>query len=396
MKLNIAVIFGGKSVEHEISVISALQALKNFDTDKYNTIPIYITKEGLFYSGSQLTEITNYQNIPSLLKTCQKVHFDCQGDKTFLVSYDNLLHRPKKLALIDVAMPIVHGTNVEDGVLQGFLATLNLPIVGCNVISSAICMDKYVMKQALQPTDVPVLPCLRFYNSPDFDLKTTVKKTIKTFSLPVIVKPTNLGSSVGITKASSQEELIEAIELAFQFSNYLLIEPAITNLKETNCSVLGDADQAIASECEEPISSDKILSYADKYIGGEKNNSTNHQQGMTNLKRKLPADISQQLKQDVQKYAIAAFQSLGCSGVARIDFLYDQDKKQLWLNEINTIPGSLSFYLWEATGKKYRELIDDLITIAMKQHRKNGLLSFSFDTNVFALGQFQAGSKGSK
>lgn len=395
MKLNIAVIFGGKSVEHEISVISALQALKHFDSNKYNTIPVYITKEGLFYSGPSLTDIDNYKNIPKLLKTCQKVHFDCQGDKTFLISSDNILKRRKNLAIIDVAMPIVHGTNVEDGLLQGFLSTLQLPTVGCNVLASAICMDKYITKQALQATSVPVLPCLRFYNSPDFDVKAAAKNTVKKFSLPVIVKPANLGSSVGITKANTEQELEDAIELATQFSNYVLIEPAITNLKEVNCSVLGDSDYATPSECEEPVSSDKILSYADKYIGGEKTNDS-HYHGMTNLKRKLPADISKKLKQQVQQYAVDAFQALGCSGVARLDFLYDQAKDQLWLNEINTIPGSLSFYLWEATGKSYSELIDDLITIALKQYRKQNLLNFSFDTNVFALGQFQAGSKGSK
>lgn len=394
MKLNLAVLFGGKSVEHEISVISALQALKAFDQDKYNLLPIFISKNNEFYFGEALKNIENYRNLPKLLAQCKPVRLERKGDKTYLMPSDEkVFGKMKPIAAIDVAFPIVHGTNVEDGNLQGFLHTLGLPFVGCDVFASAVCMDKFATKMILASTDVPVLPCLKFANK-DFENRAAVIKKIETqFAYPMIVKPINLGSSVGISKVANQAELTEAIDVALQFAEFFLVETAVTDLKEINCSVLGDSKEVLASECEEPVSSDKILSYTDKYVAGGKASKS---AGMASLKRKIPADIAPELRQKVQTFAKTAFQALGCSGVARLDFLYDQTSGELWLNEVNTIPGSLSFYLWEATGMKYSELLDRLVDLSLKRQRQAELLNFSFDTNIFALGQFSAGNKGAK
>lgn len=394
MKINLAVLFGGKSVEHEISVISALQAIRQLDTEKYEVFPIYITKNSEFYYGDILKNIEEYKSIPNLIKKCTQVSFITEGDKTYLTPcIQKLFSKNKHIAPIDVAFPIVHGTNVEDGNLQGFLRTLNLPFVGCNVLSSAVCMDKYITKILLKQAGFPVLDCLRFTSEYNINQQNIIQLVEKKFTYPVIVKPINLGSSVGISKAYDSNSLAEALSDAFSFSDKIIVEPAVVNLKEINCSVVGDSKEAIASECEEPYASDEILSYRDKYLDGNKKQGGS--KGMASLKRKIPADISQETKDEIQRIAVESFKFLDCNGVVRIDFLMDNTTNEIWLNEINTIPGSLSFYLWEPTGLKYTELLDKLIAFALKRQREEDDIIYSFDTNILSMGG-SFGSKGTK
>ena len=394
MKIKIGVLFGGKSVEHEVSIISAIQAIRYINKDKYDVVPIYVTKNNEMYVGEDIGNIEKYKNIKELLKNSQRVVLLSNNDKLEIYKFPF-----KKLAnnyydYIDVAFPIVHGTNVEDGTLQGYLKTLNVPFVGCDVTSSAIGMDKYVMKTVLKDNNIPVLNCMRFdFNEYNTDAKKVVSDVEKNIEYPVIVKPINLGSSVGIKIAHNKEELFEALDYAFSFAKNILVEKAIMNLKEINCSVLGDYEEAFASECEEPIGSDEILSYEDKYIsGGSKKTGS---KGMTSLDRKLPAEISDELKAKIQELAIKTFKALGCNGVSRIDFMIDKDTDEVYVNEINTIPGSLSFYLWKATGMNYEELLDKLITLALKREREEKDISYSFDTNILE-GVNLGGLKGTK
>ncbi|WP_026496332.1 D-alanine--D-alanine ligase family protein [Butyrivibrio sp. WCD3002] len=388
MKLKLAVLFGGKSTEHEISIISAIQAIGYINRDKYEVIPVYITKDNDFYIGEDIDKIKEYTHIPELLKKSTRVIFIKDGNKVNLVRYPMKKFGNNILTSVDIAFPIVHGTNVEDGVLTGYLQTLGLPVVGCDVLSSAVGMNKYVMKTVLKDNGISVLDC-KCYTWIDYeDAEALVKKIEDAFKYPVIVKPINLGSSIGISKASNTQELKEALELAFEFSKKILVEPAIVKLKEINCSVLGDYENAEASECEEPINSDEILSFEDKYIGGGSKGGakggakTGGSKGMASLKRKIPAEITDEQRSEIRKMAVDAFKCLGCSGVSRIDFMLDEETGKIYLNEINTIPGSLSFYLWEPLGKKYTQLLDDMIDIAIKQDRENNKIVFSFDTNV--------------
>ncbi len=392
MKIKVAVLFGGKSVEHEISVISAVQAMKSLDKDKYEVLPIYITKNNEFYYGESLVDIDAYKDIPSLLRQCQRVWFNTEGKYTYICRQSTSLINIKspKISHIDVALPIVHGTNVEDGTIAGFLRLLNLPFVGCNVLASAVGMDKFTMKILLKDAGFPVLDALRFTLTDFSDVDGIIKKTETKFPYPVIVKPINLGSSVGITKAADKNGLRDAINTAFSFADKIIIEPCITNLKEINCAVLGDYSDAMASECEEPVSTDEILSYSDKYL-----NKGSGSKGMAGLKRKIPAEILPDLKKQIQKTAIDAFRYLDLNGVTRIDFLTDKDTGEFWLNEINTIPGSLSFYLWEPIGVNYKELLNKLIGLALKRHRLEESITYSFDTNILSLGG-ALGSKGKK
>ena len=394
MKLKLAVLFGGKSVEHEISIISAVQAMLSLDKEKYDILPVYITKNNEFYTGDALFEISEYKDIPSLLSKLQKIIFINDGGKTFATTYPHKAFKKDTIYDIDIAFPIVHGTNVEDGSLQGYLKTLNLPFVGCDVLSSAVGMDKYVMKTVLKDNGIPVLDCLCFSsNDFDFDCENTLLKIEEKFGYPVIVKPINLGSSVGISKADSREKLEDSLKNAILYAEKVLVEPAIVNLKEINCSVLGDFKEATASECEEPVNSDEILSYEDKYIGNSKSSGT---KGMASTKRKIPAEISPEAREEIRELAVRAFKVLGCSGVSRIDFMIDMDKGYIYLNEINTIPGSLSFYLWEPLGIKYSTLLDAMIDITLKRKREQDEVTYAFDTNVLSGISFGSGAKGSK
>lgn len=395
MKIKLAVLFGGKSVEHEISIISAVQAMRYINKDKYEVIPVYITKGNEMYQGEALTEIKEYTNLKALLKKCSKVTFSVADGKTYLVKAESKLFSKKEISLIDLAFPIVHGTNCEDGTLHGYLKMMNLPLVGCDITASAIGMDKYYMKTVFKDNGIPVLDCRCFTNAEYAADSEAVINTIENaIGYPVIIKPVNLGSSVGISKATTKDELEEALANAFNFAGKVLAERAVESLKEVNCSVLGDVDEAKASECEEPINSDKILSYEDKYTSGAKGGSKGSK-GMASLQRKIPADITPEQRETIRDLAVKAFKCLGCNGIVRIDFMIEQKTGEIFLNEINTIPGSLSFYLWEPLGIKYGDLLDEMIKIALKRAREQAEISYAFDTNVLE-GMSFGGSKGAK
>lgn len=394
MKIQVAVLFGGRSVEHEISVISAIQAMESMNAERYDVLPVYLTKDNEFYTGEVLRDIKRYRDIPALLKDATRVSMTREDGKVVLKQVPAKRFGSSVLAEPDVAFPIVHGTNVEDGALQGFLRTLGIPFVGCDVLASAAGMDKYVMKLLWQSMGFPVLPALRFSAGDYADPDGIVRRVEAEIGYPVIVKPVNLGSSVGITKAKDRDELLAALDTAFAFADAVLLEHAVTNLREVNCAVLGDEDGAEASVLEEPLAVDEILSYQDKYLDGGKGGGKSA--GMASLKRKIPAELPPERTEEIRSLAVRAFGALGCSGVARIDFLLDGENDRVYLNEINTIPGSLAFYLWEAAGVPYPELLDRLIALARKRARKQANLTYSFDTNVFALGGGMGGAKGAK
>ena len=380
MKIKVGVFFGGKSVEHEVSVISGIQALNAFDREKYDPIPIYITKENEMYTGEAVGDIKNYRNIPDLLKKGIRIFLICENGKLNLVQYPEKKFGHSTVDHIDVAFPVVHGANVEDGSLQGFLRHYNVPFVGCDVMAAAASMDKYVM-------DCVTLHVKEY----QADEEAAYRKVESKIEYPVIVKPINLGSSVGIRVAKDREGLREALEYAYEFGQKVLIERAIMNLREINCAVLGDYESAQASECEEPISSDEILSYEDKYVAGNKGGS----EGMRTARRELPANLTQQLREEIQTLAVRTFQALDCSGVSRIDFMIDQDTGKVYVNEINSIPGSLAFYLWEIMGKPYAELLDDMVKLALKREREESGFMTSFQSNILQNANL-SGSKGIK
>lgn len=390
MKTNMAVFFGCRSVEHEVSVISAVQAMNAIDRKKYEVIPVYVTKEGEMFTSPLLFDIESFKgNLDELVKKCEQVTFIRLKNKTVMRSFASGLFKKCRDTVIDLAFPIVHGTNCEDGTMAGYFEFLNLPYISCDIISAAVGMDKAVFKSVLKSAGLPVLDCMTF-RSREFsaDKEHFIREIGKKIGYPLIIKPANLGSSVGITKVNSESELESAISLAASFAEKILAERAIENLREINCSVLGDADSCIASVCEEPFMHDEILSYADKYEGNSKS------KGMASLGRKIPADISEELSEKIRGLSVDIMKATGSSGVVRIDYLLDSKSGEVFANEINTIPGSLAFYLWEASGIKYTELIDRLCDIAFKRQRNRDNLTFTIKTNILSGASF--GSKGSK
>ena len=393
MKTNIAVFFGCRSVEHEVSIISAVQAMNAINREKYDVTPVYVTKDGEMYTGDILFKIEAYRNLNELYKKCQKVNFVRQNGKVVMLPDSTSLFSKKKAVEIDVAFPIVHGTNCEDGTIQGFFEYLNLPYVGCDILSSAVGMDKAVFKDVLKNAGLPVLDCIcirsREYVAKKEEYQNEIAEKI---GFPLIVKPVNLGSSVGITKVNTPEELDEAVTLAFSFADKILLEHAVTAIREINCSVLGDADNCQASVCEEPFMNDEILSYEDKYLSNSKGGQS---KGMASLGRKIPADLSDEQSDKIRSLACDIFKAIGASGVVRIDFIIDKETDTVYANEINTIPGSLAFYLWDATGIKYPELCDRLIELAFRRQRNRENITYTISTNILSSVSL-GGTKGSK
>lgn len=393
MKTNVAVFYGCRSVEHEVSIISAVQAMRAMDREKYDITPVYVTKEGEMYTGDCLFTIEEYRNLPELFKKCHKVHFLRENGSVVMKYEASGIFSKAKSVNIDVAFPIVHGTNCEDGTIQGLFEYLNLPYVGCDILASAVGMDKSVFKDVLKNAGLPVLDCVCFRAREYMADKSAITEKIKDkIGFPLIVKPVNLGSSVGITKVKTEPELDDAIMLALSFADKILVEHAVTEIREINCSVLGDADSCEASVCEEPFMNDDILSYEDKYLGNSKNGGQS--KGMASLGRKIPADISQEKSEEIRSLACKIFKAIGGGGLVRIDFILDTATDTVYANEINTIPGSLAFYLWEATGVPYKELCDRLIELAFRRQRNRENITYTIETNILSGVSF--GTKGSK
>lgn len=458
MKIKVCVLFGGKSVEHEVSIISALQAIASIPADKYEVIPVYITKNNEFYTSFECSCIEEYASIPALIKKSRRCVIMNIDGRTKLMQYPFKKTGNNVISEIDVAFPIVHGTNVEDGTLQGYLKFLGIPFVGCDVTASAVGMDKYVMKTVLKDNGIPVLDCLRFGFADFSNPNKIMDECEKKIGLPVIVKPVNLGSSVGIGLAENRDELYEALEEAFKYASCVLVEKAITDLVEINCSVIGNTECAEASELEQPVNFGKLLDYSAKYERGaavspeerralteeinkivsntisvkntladdpsisvspdgrtvkkgsgtveydysvelkkfEPDKILSMGAGMASLSRFIPPNITEETRAYIRSLAVKAFTVLGCNGLSRIDFMIDKAENKVYLNEINTIPGSLSFYLWAPLGVDYSKVLDAMISLALQRKREEDAIEFSFSTDLLANFAGTSGTKGTK
>lgn len=393
MKTNIAVFFGGRSTEHEISVISANQAMAAMDSDKYNVIPVYITKDGRWYTGSALTDVKNYRNTAELLKQCTQVYMrPVYGDYN-LYKAERKMFGSDVLATLDAAIPVLHGSNGEDGIFEGVLETIGIPYAGCNTLASANGMDKITMKMILRAEGIPVVDYVWFTDKEWSDRRDNVISRIENeLGYPVIVKPANLGSSVGIGRATDRDQLIDRINDAERYSTRIIVEHMVEQLQEINCAVLGDCDEFETSVLEEPIKSGEILSYTDKYMGGSKGTK-----GMQASQKRIPADLPADVTERIRFLAGETFRVLSCHGVSRVDMIVDRTDGKIYVNEINTIPGSLSFYLWEACGLRFDTLMERLVRLALKRKRESDSKTVSYDQNIFAMGGgTKGGIKGAK
>lgn len=377
MKTIVGVFFGGRSTEHEISVISANQAIAAFNPDKYEIVPIYISKDGHWFTGRELLTLSNYRKPEELLKKCTEVYMRPVYGDFNLYAVKKSLFGKDVIATLDVAVPVLHGTNVEDGRFEGVLETIGLPYAGCNTLASANGMDKITMKMILRADGIPVVDYV-WMTDRDWTTRRDemIAKVEKELGYPVIVKPANLGSSIGIGAAHDREQLIERLDDAARFSRRLVVEHMVTALREINCSVLGDVDEYETSVLEEPIKAEEILSYGDKYMGG----------GMHAAQKRIPAELPDDQAAECRHLAGETFRVLSCHGVSRVDLIIDDATGKVYVNEINTIPGSLSYYLWEAAGLSFENLMDKLVKLALKRRRDEQGKTTSFSQNIFAMG----------
>ena len=401
MKLNVAVIFGGESVEHEVSIISAHQAIEAMDKEKYNVLPIYVAKNRKLYYSDILLDIQNFKDLKSIESKCPQVTLVNIDNKVVIQPVKSSLFGKKELGTIDVVIPVMHGTNCEDGTIQGYLEMLKVPYAGCDLYGAAVGQDKVLMKHILQDNQLPMTNWFWVYGHEMDEHKDEILSKVHKLMYPVILKPARTGSSVGIAIAHNDEEYLECFENTRQYDEKVITEKAVHPLREINCSVLGDAyhmETAVLEEVTNGDDADNMLSFDDKYMrGGSKSSKTggSKSQGMASTARRLPAPISEEETELIQKYAKETFRVLGCSGVCRIDFLMDAETHHIYVNEINTIPGSLAFYLWEASGVSFSELMDKLVNLALDRERRRSKMTFSYETNL--LSNYSAnGAKGAK
>ena len=405
MKLKLALIYGSRSCEHDVSVISALQAAKHVNPDEYELIYVYIAQNGDWYTGWRLGDISLYRNFDP--KVATRVIPMGENGKLVLMQHpsDRLLPigHLKRVAEADVALTVLHGMHGEDGTLQGMLEMWGVPYTSSGVLGSAVGMDKIAMKQVFRSSGLNVLPDVIVNRS---ELKQNKKAVLARISAalkyPVYVKPANLGSSIGISKASDEKELSEALEVAASYDRRILVEQGIEKLMEINCSVLGFDGEAEASVTEMPVKWTEFLSFEEKYLRGGKGakggklggaKTAPAKGGRASLKRQMPAPIGEEMTRKVESAAIQAFNALDCKGVARVDFLLDEDTNELYVGEINTIPGSLSYYLWEEKGLPFTKLIDKLVEYAFKASAETNQIVFSYKSAILS---GSAGTKGAK
>lgn len=377
--IHIGVFFGGTSVEHEVSVITAQQAIAQLKKmPKYKVVPIYISKDNKWYTGEHLTDIERFKDLKKVIEMATPVQM-IKGEKNA-----QLIHFKKdKIKImdhVDMVFPIIHGTGGEDGTLQGLIEHLELPYVGCGVLSAAMTMDKIASKYFLQSSGISLIDGEWFYSHQWLvDQGVILDELEEKIGYPMIVKPSDIGSSVGIKCAKTRTELTEAIDDARKYSTRVLVEKMITKMREINISVVGDSEKLKLSVCEEPISESDFLTYEDKYMSQGSGNK-----GMSGSRRQIPANLEPKLKHTIEKMAAEAFVALDCCGVTRIDFIIDEHTNTPYINEFNTIPGSLSFYLWEATGVKFMDLLEEMIQAGFRTYRRKNALIRSNHLNLLS------------
>lgn len=395
MKIKVGVLFGGESVEHEVSIITAVQAMEFLDKDKYEPIPIYISKDRIWYTGPILKEMEIYRDMNLLTKYAKKVMLIKKDGKYCLQATHGIFK--KVLATLDIAFPIVHGKGVEDGSLSGMLEQIGIPFVGPKTLGGAIGQDKVIQKQILEANHLPVVDYIWFYDYEYEENPKEIEKRIVSLQFPVIVKPASLGSSIGIEVVKEEEKLREAIEEAIKYDTKILVEKVVENLLEVDCAVLGNYQTMETSFIGEMLTDHDFLTFEDKYIrgGGKKKMPAKKMENRVATSGfEIPATMDENMKEEIYDLSKKAFKALNLSGVTRFDFLIDQKTKKVYINEPNTIPGCLAFFFFTPMGKEYTKLLDEMITLSIKEHKQEQTKTTSFASNV--LSTYTGGVKGSK
>ena len=390
--IKVGVIFGGESVEHEVSIITAVQAMNFINSQKYEVVPIYIDKKRNWYTGELLREMETYKDLENIGNYAKEVTLTRKDDEFILQKKRGIFKGV--VNTIDVAFPIVHGKGVEDGSLSGYLETIGIPYVGPSMLGASIGQDKVVQKQVLAAADVPVVNYTWFYDQEYLEDEETILKDIKKLGYPVIVKPARLGSSVGITVAKNEKEVKDAIDEAIKYDEKIVVEEMVPNLLELDCAVLGSNNKMECSLIGEMMTKNDFLTFEDKYIGNGGKKGPKNGNKISTSGFKIPADVDKEIEEKIYAEAQKAFRALNLSGVTRFDFLVNQETKEVFVNEPNTIPGCLAFFFFTKKKKKYPKLLDELINGAIKEYKNSQKKVTSFESNVLSTYNGSKGAKG--
>lgn len=390
--IKVGVIFGGESVEHEVSIITAVQAMNFINSQKYEVVPIYIDKKRNWYTGELLREMETYKDLENIGNYAKEVTLTRKDDEFILQKKRGIFKGV--VNTIDVAFPIVHGKGVEDGSLSGYLETIGIPYVGPSMLGASIGQDKVVQKQVLAAADVPVVNYTWFYDQEYLEDEETILKDIKKLGYPVIVKPARLGSSVGITVAKNEKEVKDAIDEAIKYDEKIVVEAMVPNLLELDCAVLGSNNKMECSLIGEMMTKNDFLTFEDKYIGNGGKKGPKNGNKISTSGFKIPADVDKEIEEKIYTEAQKAFRALNLSGVTRFDFLVNKETKEVFVNEPNTIPGCLAFFFFTPKGKKYPKLLDELINGAIKEYKNSQKKVTSFESNVLSTYNGSKGAKG--
>lgn len=379
-KKTILVAFGGASPEHEVSVITAHQAIAALqEAGEFGVKPLYITKTGRWLTGENLLDLKKFEN----LKKLEKESFPCffkqnEFGAAVLSEQKTGLFSKNAETPVDAVLTAFHGSNGENGAFQGICEMYNLPYTGSGVMASSVGMDKVAAKALCASSGIPVVDGVDFYESEWVEEEQPLLDKIEKLGYPVIVKPVHLGSSIGVEITNNREELTRAVEEAFRYDSHLLVEAVVSPLLEINCSVMGSSLKARVSVCERPLGKEELLTFKDKYMADEA------AKGMASADRVIPADIAADLSDAIREASIKIFRLLSCSGLARLDFLVQADTNTFYFNEINTIPGSFSFYLWKESGVGFSGLLSQLIDLAFEEHHQKSRRVQSYETNLLS------------
>jgi D-alanine-D-alanine ligase len=379
-KKTVIIAFGGVSPEHEVSVLTAMQSFSALKNSPYNTLPLYISKSGKWYTGEYLMHLENFEDLGQVSENGIPCTIDQdEYGKAVLKESQTGFFKKRSVYPIDIILTAFHGGDGENGSFQGICEMYNIPYTGSGVLASSIGMDKLRAKSLCRDSKIPVVEDVHFNESQWAGDSHSILKKISDLGYPVVVKPVHLGSSIGVSMVEGPEQLADAIELAFRYDEQLLIEKAVKPLMEINCSVLGTPENCRASVCERPLGKEELLSFTDKYM-----NDSGESKGMASASREIPANISDELTKKIRNNSRKIFKLLQASGVARLDFLVNTDTWEFYFNEINTIPGSFSFYLWSESGLEFDELLLELIDIGFERHRKKNGRVQSYETNLLS------------
>ena len=399
-KMNIAVFFGSRSCEHDVSIVSALQCIEATKAAGFNVTPVYISRDGLWYTGEPLENIETFREFNPMTKGITRVTLDVTANAGDLWAWPpqraGLFAKvPAPLCHIDCVIPVFHGWHGEDGTIQGLLEMANIPYASSGVLGSASGMDKIAMKQILRGASFPVLDFVWFTREQlKKERQAVIERVEKEIKYPAFIKPAALGSSIGVSRARNREELERALDVAASYDRRILVEVGVVHPVEINCAAVGYGEDVRASVCEMPVpsSNDTFLDFWQKYL---RNASTKGEdsRGMKSLSRVVPAPIGDELTGRIQTMTCDIFKLLDCCGTVRVDFILDQND-MLFVNEPNTIPGSLAFYLWKASGLDFPKLIEKMVEDALRAHADKNSSVFAYDSSI--LKKVAAGTKGSK